>query len=161
MSNSNEDYVIRSAGSDDAAIIARQRASMFRDMGSVSPQESELLRIASETWIFDLLANGEYLGWLVEHRGVAVAGGGIFVRESGPVPGCYRLGRWGHIVNVYTEQAHRRRGLARRLMETMLRWCVFNGIDQITLAASDEGKPLYESLGFKPTSDMKLTLGRG
>jgi len=42
-------------------------------------------------------------------------------------------------------------------METILDWCASQGIDHVTLAASDEGKPLYESLGFKPTSEMKLS----
>jgi GNAT superfamily N-acetyltransferase len=157
MPESNEDYVIRTAGAGDARVIAQQRASMFRDMGSVSPEESELLREASEPWFSNLLTNGEYLAWLVEHKGVVVAGGGIFVRESGPAPGIYRLSRLAHIANVYTEPAHRRRGLARRLMKTMLNWCSSNGIDQVTLGASDEGRPLYESLGFKPTSEMKLS----
>jgi GNAT superfamily N-acetyltransferase len=158
MPDSNEDYVIRSGGAGDAAVIARHRASMFLDMGSVSPEESELLREASEPWFFRLLTNGDYLAWLIEHRGVIVAGGGIFVSEAGPAPGRYRLGRLGHVANVYTEPAHRRRGLARRLMETMLHWCANNGIDFVTLGASEEGKPLYESLGFKPASSMMLTL---
>lgn len=130
---------------------------MFRDMGNVSPEEAELLRKASEPWLFELLTSGEYLGWLVEHEGTAVSGGGIFVRTLGPVPGCYGVGRWGHIANIYTEPAHRRRGLARRLMDTILDWCAAHDIDHVTLAASEEGRALYESFGFKPASEMKLS----
>jgi GNAT superfamily N-acetyltransferase len=133
---------------------------MFRDMGSVSAEDAELLRMASEPWLSGLLANGDYIGWLVEYRRIVVAGGGILVRELGPVPGCYRVGRWGHIVNLYTEPGHRRRGLARRLMTTILDWCAVHGIDHVTLAASDEGRALYESLGFKPTSEMSLSKER-
>jgi predicted GNAT family N-acyltransferase len=43
-----------------------------------------------------------------------------------------------------------------KLMETMLEWCASHEIDQVTLAASDEGRPLYRALGFKPATDMKL-----
>jgi GNAT superfamily N-acetyltransferase len=143
MQHSTDEYVIRPADPHDASLIARQRASMFRDMGNVSPEESELLRKASEPWLFELLAGGEYLGWLVEHERTVVAGGGIFVRTLGPLPGCYRVGRWGHIANFYTEPAHRRRRLARRLMETILDWCSSHDIDHVTLATSDEGRPLY------------------
>jgi len=157
MTGLSAEYLIRSAGVDDAKTIVRHRVSMFRDMGSLPAEKSDLLRDASEPWLCERLNDGDYLGWLVEHRGIVVAGGGIFIRESGPVPGCYRRGRWGHIANMYTEPAHRRRGLARRLMETILDWCVWNGIDQVSLAASDEGRPLYESLGFKPTSEMRLS----
>src|SRR5438045_6699379 len=117
---------------------------MFRDMGSVSSEESALLRQASEPWLADHLGHGGYVGWLVEHGSAVVAGGGILVREIWPFPGCYRVGRWAHIVNVYTEPAHRRRGLARRLMNTMLDWCASHAIDHLNLAASSERRPLYE-----------------
>ena len=153
-------YLIRSGGVEDAKLIARQRAAMFRDMGTVSEEDAELLRNASEPWLRNHLINATYLGWLVEHGGAVVAGGGIFIGELGPVPGCYRMGRRGHIANLYTEPAHRRRGLARRLMETMLNWCESNGIDHVKRGASDEGRPLCESLGFEPTSEMKLAHGR-
>jgi GNAT superfamily N-acetyltransferase len=156
MPDFHEDYLIRIAEAHDAGIIAEHRAAMFRDMGRISPQQYELLRKASESWIAGLFANGQYVGWFVEHRKAVVAGGGILIRESFPVPECCRVGRWAHIVNVYTDPNHRRRGLAQRLMQTMLDWCASHAIDQVTLAASDEGRPLYEALGFKPTTDMKL-----
>ena len=85
-----------------------------------------------------------------------VAGGGIHLRETAPVPGCCRKGRGGHIVNVYTVEAHRRRGLACFLMRTILERSMCNRLDQITLTASDSGRPLYESLGFVPTHDMRF-----
>jgi GNAT superfamily N-acetyltransferase len=157
VQGSNDEYEIRLAGAHDGYLVALQRASMFRNMGSVSAEESELLRKASEPWLSSLLTKGDYIGWLVEYRRIVVAGGGIFVRELGPVPGCYRVGRWGHIANLYTEPGHRRRGLARLLMKTMLDWCIAHHIDHVTLAASDEGRPLYESLGFKPASEMSLS----
>jgi GNAT superfamily N-acetyltransferase len=150
MPGTDDEYVIRVAGAGDAPIIALQRASMFRDMGSVSTEESELLRNASEPWLSGLMASGEYIGWLIEHRQIVVAGGGVFLLQAGPAPGRYRVGRWGHIANVYTEPAHRRLGLARRLMETILNWCTVNRIDHVTLATSDAGRPLYESLGLNP-----------
>jgi len=156
MPDSPDEYVVRRAGVADAPLIARQRALMFRDMGSISADESELLRKAAEPWLAGLLSHGNYIGWFVMHGDSVVAGGGILVWELGPYPGCYRVGRWGHIVNLYTEPVHRRRGLGRRLMNTMLDWCKATGMDHVTLSASDEGRPLYESLGFVPTTDMKL-----
>jgi GNAT superfamily N-acetyltransferase len=156
MPDLNEDYLIRIAAARDAGIIGEHRAAMFRDMGLLAPQQYESLRKASESWIAGLYANGQYVGWLVEHQTAVVAGGGILLRESFPVPECCRVDRWAHIVNVYTDPNHRRRGLARRLMKTMLDWCAIQAIGHVTLAASDEGRPLYEDLGFTPTNDMKL-----
>jgi GNAT superfamily N-acetyltransferase len=52
-----------------------------------------------------------------------------------------------------------RRGLARRLMDTMLAWCRAQGMHSIYLHASDHGRPLYESLGFTATNEMRIVLG--
>ena len=61
-------------------------------------------------------------------------------------------------MNVYTEPAHRRRGLSRRLMSELIAWCRAHGITRITLHASTDGRPLYEGLGFTPTNEMRLVL---
>jgi hypothetical protein len=41
-------------------------------------------------------------------------------------------------------------------METILEWSAKNHLDQITLTASEEGRPLYQSLGFISAKDMKF-----
>lgn len=151
------ELTIRLAGPGDAATIAHHRAAMFQDMGRLaSIAEYELLREASEQWLAGALENRQYTGWLIEDGTEIVAGGGILVRELIPIPGCYKTGRWAYIMNVYTRPAYRRRGLARRLLQTMLDWCAEQKMDQVTLIASDEGRPLYESLGFRQTAEMKL-----
>jgi GNAT superfamily N-acetyltransferase len=62
------------------------------------------------------------------------------------------------ILNMFTEPTFRRRGLARMLMQTMIAWCREQGYKTVALHASDEGRPLYESLGFQPTNEMRLHL---
>jgi GNAT superfamily N-acetyltransferase len=152
----SEGYVIRRVEARDAGIVALHRALMFQEMELVAPHEFEPMRKASEDWLAGLLAAGQYAGWLVEFENTVAAGGGILIREMGPVPGCYRSSRWAHIVNVYTAAEHRRRGLARMLMGIILDWCAANGFRHVTLTASAAGRPLYESLGFIRTWDMRL-----
>ena len=151
-------YLLRSAGEEDAAVIAEHRALMFRDMGLLSAEETKTLMEAAKPWIVGLLTKGEYRGWLLEREGSVVAGGGLLLRELGPIPGCLRIGLSAHFVNVYTVPAFRRLGLARLLVTEMLQWCKEFGIDQVTLTASDEGRGLYESLGFAAFGEMKLML---
>ncbi len=49
---------------------------------------------------------------------------------------------------VLTRAEYRRQGLARRLMEDAISSAEHNGIRTMKLDATDEGRPLYESLGF-------------
>jgi GNAT superfamily N-acetyltransferase len=152
-----ESFTIRKAEPHDSGIIAHHRAAMFRDMGLVpTGTEFELLREASESWLASALTANQYVGWFVLDESDIAAGGGVLIREQFPVPGCYRVGRWAHVMNVYTEPEYRRRGWARRLMRTILEWCEAEEINHVTLTASDEGRPLYESLGFRQAPEMRL-----
>ena len=89
-----------------------------------------------------------------------VAGAGLVLRELLPRPGHPDGGAEAYVLNVYTDAAHRRRGLARGLMSAILDWCRANGALRVTLHASEEGRPLYVSLGFTATTEMGWDLGR-
>ena len=43
-------------------------------------------------------------------------------------------------------------------METMIAWCKGKSFARVTLHASEDGRHLYESLGFEPTNEMSLQL---
>jgi len=62
------------------------------------------------------------------------------------------------ILNMYVEPEYRRRGIARSLVNEMIRWCRGNGFVHVGLHASEAGRPLYEQLGFRPTNEMRLEL---
>ncbi len=149
------DYVIRRATVADAAVIGHHRAGMFRDMGWIADDEVDALRAASCTYLLAALADGTYSGWVVETQGDVVAGGGAMIRCLMPRPGYPHGDEEAYVLNVYTEPKHRRRGLARRLMQEILAWYHARGITRIALHASDDGRPLYERLGFVQTNEMR------
>jgi ribosomal protein S18 acetylase RimI-like enzyme len=62
------------------------------------------------------------------------------------------------VYNVYVAPEHRRKGLARRLMDEVIDHCRAENIRTVWLHASDEGRSLYEKMGFVPTNEMKLVL---
>jgi GNAT superfamily N-acetyltransferase len=129
---------------------------MFLDMGLINQDDAAALILASAPWFADVIERGLYKAWMVEHEGRIVAGGGLHLSEIGPLPGCPRVGASAHFANVYTYAEHRKRGIARSLLNEMLRWCRESGIDQVTLTASNEGRSLYSSLGFEPQPDNML-----
>jgi predicted GNAT family acetyltransferase len=59
---------------------------------------------------------------------------------------------------MYTDPDHRRRGLAKSIIEAMTCWCREQGFGWVSLHASDAGRHIYENLGFKPTNEMRLVL---
>jgi GNAT superfamily N-acetyltransferase len=107
------------------------------------------------------LASGEYVGWLAYLNApphAAIGGAGVQLRPLLPRPdptGQFLLrGLDGLVLNVYVDEAHRRLGVARRLMATRTDWAPGAGIVRLVLHASPDGRPLYESLGFLATNEM-------
>lgn len=148
---------IREALFTDLEVVLHHRRSMFSDMG-YRMDAIEKAMSASRPFFADRLSDGRFRAWLVEdERHQVVAGGGIIVSDhhaspTDPSP------RRPIIVNVYTEPPYRRRGIARSLMELMIRWCREQGFGSIVLHASQYGRPLYEELGFQATNEMRLIL---
>jgi GNAT superfamily N-acetyltransferase len=146
---------IREAGLDDVPHILHHRVRMFEDMGKGS---SKALSASSGTFLREAMPRGRYRGWLaVTGDGRVVAGVGVTIVDwpgspDDPAP------RRGWIQNVYTEPEFRRKGVARRLMQTAIEWCGQAGFVHISLHASVYGRRLYEELGFVPTNEMRLLL---
>jgi GNAT superfamily N-acetyltransferase len=134
---------------------------MFRDMGQVPTDALAVgLLEASTKALRALLHNGSYVGWLaVTDQDRVLAGAGAHVRPQlprisqdrttivcEPVP---------LVVNVYTERDYRGRGIALHLTNTLLGWAAEQGCDRVLPHASDAGRPLYQSLGFVATNEMR------
>ncbi len=114
---------------------------------------------AAEIYFKNALPDGAYRAWLVEAEdGEVVGGGGVLIAAWPGFPG-ERQSRRAWILNIYTEPSHRRQGIARRVMETILEYCRAEGFPAVALHASKEGRALYEALGFQPTNEMALRLG--
>jgi GNAT superfamily N-acetyltransferase len=153
-------YTLRLALPDEAAILAHHRAAMFRDMHEVDEQGAAIIANASEDHLAALIEAREYFGFLAEHDGAVVSGGGVWLRPLLPRPGTLQGSLEAYVLNVYTEPEHRRGGVARAIMNAILEWSHEQRVARVTLHASREGRPLYEDLGFEPSNEMRIVLDR-
>jgi GNAT superfamily N-acetyltransferase len=150
---------IRRASLDESDVeaIVHHRRAMFRDMGYADESTLEAMSARFRPWLRRKMEAGEYLAWFALAPDSSIASGlGLWLMDWPP----HMVGageRRGNILNVYTEPAHRRKGMARVLMQIALEWCKVNQVDVVILHASDEGRGLYESLGFEPTNEMRFT----
>ena len=63
-------------------------------------------------------------------------------------------GKRAHIMNVYVREEFRRRGIAREMMKMLLDEAKSCGVTQITLDATESGRPLYQALGFESSEEF-------
>jgi ribosomal protein S18 acetylase RimI-like enzyme len=149
---------LRPLGPGDIDLICRHRESMFRDSGR---SEVVIAAMAApfRAWLAPRLADERYFGWAVRtDDGRDVAGLGMMEIDWPPHPAHPLDDRRGYILNVYVEPEARRRGLARMLMAEATAEAKRRGLSFMILHATDEGRPLYESLGWADTAEMALII---
>jgi GNAT superfamily N-acetyltransferase len=163
-------YRLRPATIEDIPVLAAQRCAMFTALDWLEPGATADLERAVVRYLERALPAGEFRAWVIESTGQPdgqpdgqpggqpVAGGGVQLRPLVPRPGHLDGQPEALVLSVWTDPAHRRRGLATRLMEAILTWCRAEGIRRVTLHASDAGRSVYERLGFRPTNEMRLEL---
>jgi GNAT superfamily N-acetyltransferase len=146
----------RRATSSELDAIVHHRRAMFLDMGFRDEATLDEMIVRFRPWLQKKMETDEYVAWFAAAPDSSIAAGlGLWLMDW--PPHMVASGRWrGNIINVYTEPAYRRRGLARALMQIALDWCAANEVGAVILHASEEGRPLYQSLGFETTNEMRL-----
>jgi len=158
-------FRIRRATAQDAGIVAWHRARMFQDMGDVSRDAFETLRAKAQASLKEWLDSGDYVGWLAtpaDQPEIVVGGAGVQLQPILPRPvntSTIGEGRQGTVVNVFTEPQWRRRGIAGLLMKEIITWSKDEHLDRLLLHASDEGRSVYERLGFIAGNEMRFVGG--
>jgi GNAT superfamily N-acetyltransferase len=148
---------IREATIHDIPEIVRQRRRMYEDMRYTDIEGLERSSSLNSVYFRKAIPEGSFRAWLAYDGERAIAGGAVLVVPWPAHP--YDLEcRRATILNVYTEPDYRRRGIARRIMQTMIAWCRLENFVRVNLHASDDGRHLYESLGFEPSNEMRLYL---
>ncbi|MET7621545.1 GNAT family N-acetyltransferase [Streptomyces sp. NPDC005408] len=149
---------VQQAVEDDVAELVRLRASLFETLGDDFFNSSS----ADDDWRDSLAAvlkeqvTADAVRILVVHGDHGLAACGIGTIEQ-RLPGPHlRNGRIGHVIGVVTDQAYRRRGHSRAIMQGLLDWFRERGVARVDLYASPDGEPLYRALGFADHPDPSL-----
>lgn len=154
---------------------------MFEGMGYDDPEVLERVAEASRKYFLENMPTGRFRVWVAcaldadeagikrETRsdfigtcgGELIASIGLVVHSAPPRPSNL-VGKTGYIMNLVTLPAWRRRGIASALLSHVIEVLRAEGVPPVTLHASEEGRGLYEELGFWVGNDlpeMRLRLG--
>ena len=67
-------------------------------------------------------------------------------------------GKRAHLMNVYTRYEYRRQGIARKMVERLIEETWKRGATEISLDATESGRPLYESMGFTDSTECMVLM---
>ena len=144
---------LRPLHAGDHAHVVAQREAMFRETARHAPDAISRMSEAFAPWLAARLADGRYFGWLAETQGAVVAGLGMMWLDWPPHPLHAEPGR-GYLLNLWVDPGHRRRGIARRLVECSIAHARGHGVAAIVLHPTAQAEGLYAALGFRVSNEM-------
>ena len=140
----------------EAAVAIRQRC--LREVCGLGAEHVFAEAFLEETRRF--LSQGDQTTLLAMDGSMPVACATLCSVRCLPTPG-HPTGKRAHLMNVYTDPAYRRRGLARQLLMRLHAEAEARGVTEISLDATADGRRVYETLGYEASDEaMTLDIGR-
>jgi ribosomal protein S18 acetylase RimI-like enzyme len=127
---------------------------MFAAMGRTQESILDAMSRNFEPWVHRMISEGKYAGWVTVDNGHPVASAGILMLDWPPHPLDPSGVERGYMLNVFVEPDYRKRGLAHALVDLCLAEAHKRGLRVVALHSSDAARPIYETFGFRSTSEM-------
>ena len=142
---------------EDIEELVRTRIIVLRAANKLSDDEDmSVVEEKSYAYYRRALETGEHIAYLVYDNGAFIGAGGVSFYQVMPT---YHnpTGKKAYIMNMYTASEYRRQGIAFHTLDLLVKDARKQGISQITLEATEMGRPLYERYGFvKMEDEMEL-----
>lgn len=141
---------IRIATKEDIDLMMKSRLEMLKVVNGLPADYQYDEVIVNESR--DYFLNGDHITVLVIDNGEVIGCASMSFMRIMPTFS-HPTGKRAHLMNVYTRSEYRRQGIARKMVEILIDETWKRGATEISLDATTMGRPLYESLGFKPTTE--------
>ena len=152
---------IRKATVDDIDILIKLRIDyLLADRGNLTDDEEKAIRSQLTTYYVKHI-NHDFIAVLAEIENKVVSTAFLAISEK-PANPSFITGKTGTLLNVLTYPEYRRMGFARKVIYQIIDEAKQLGVSSIDLSATQDGKALYEKIGFTEAKSkytlMKLPL---
>ncbi|MFX1508612.1 MAG: GNAT family N-acetyltransferase, partial [Promethearchaeota archaeon] len=130
---------IRRASLDDVTTLVRFRSALFKEMGRLKEEEEKSFETACEQFFTQYIPQDRFISWIAEDNGNVVAVSGLVFFQKPPSPGNI-TGKEAYIMNMYTLTEWRKKGIASRLLQKIIRFLNQQEIISITLHTTEVGR---------------------
>ena len=147
----------RVATLNDLDLLTTSRIEVLRAANKLDAS-TDMANVEKESYNYykNALEDNTHYAILVMENDKFIGAGGVSFYSVMPT---YHnpSGKKAYIMNMYTAPDYRRQGIAYKTLDMLVKMSKERGIDQISLEATEMGRPLYEKYGFvKMESEMEL-----
>jgi GNAT superfamily N-acetyltransferase len=120
--------------------------------------ETRVIRKSLREYFTQAIPSGDFIAWVAEIGGKIIATSGMVVWQKPAIYGGVESGRLGYLLNFYTIPEARRKGIATRLLNELIKEAKLLGLRYLHLHASKDGEPIYRKAGFVEPQMLELAL---
>lgn len=154
-----ESIVYRPATIDDVPALVNYRIQFLNEHFNHSDDDAtKVLRASLSEYFARTIPTKEYISWVAEYEGIIIATSGMVVWKKPAIYGGVESGRLGYLLNFYTVQGARRRGIGTRLLNELIKEARSIGLRYLHLHASEDGIGIYRRAGFSEPGEPELEL---
>ena len=148
--------VERATTADFAELVELRLAYLDADFGELPAAQKVQIASEVERYLPEHMGRDLHI-FLAREEGKIACCVWLLTVEKPPSPR-FPHGRTGILFNVFTRPEFRRRGLAAKVMRAVVMAGRELSLDVIELNATDEGYPLYRSIGFADDSSTHVAM---
>lgn len=144
---------IRTATKDDIEDLMNVRLEMLRIVNNLSDSETFDTTLIEQSRNYFLNGNQTTVIAVDENKIVGCA----TISYINIMPTySHPTGNRAHLMNVYTNKNYRRQGIAKQMVSMLIEEAKSKGATEISLDATEDGRPLYKSLGFTENKEAMV-----
>ena len=140
--------IFQKAAPEDIDLLTETRIEVLRAANQLSA-DADMSEVERQSYDYyrKSLCDGSHIAYLVFDGNRFIGAGGVSFFQVMPT---YHnpSGNKAYIMNIYTDPEYRRKGIAIRVLDRLVKDSKRRGITAISLEATDMGRPLYEKYGF-------------
>lgn len=150
-------FTIRRASQDDLDALVQLRLALLHEAGNLkSDTSTTVLAEAIRRYLTENLPTGQFMAWIAQVNGTIIGISGLVFFQRPPIDGNLS-GLEAYIMNIYTVSNWRGKGVAMALLQEIISYVKQTEARRIWLHATEDGKRLYEKVGFVSTkNEMEL-----
>ena len=135
----------RKMAEPDLDVFIQMRICQLQEEGA---QSDEDLREPLKNYYMKHLQDNTFVSWLAIDNGKIIGTSGVSFVEKPPYYGCLS-GKIGLLSSMFVVKEYRRQGIAKTLLDKVVKEAKKVGCDVIQITGSDMGVLLYSDYGFK------------
>lgn len=151
------DLIYKRATLEDINTLVETRIEVLRAANKLCA-DTDMGEVERQSYLYyqKALSDGSHIAYLVFDESGCIGTGGVSFFQVMPT---YHnpSGKKAYIMNMYTNPKYRRKGIAYKTLDMLIKEIKSKGISSVSLEATDMGRPLYKKYGFvKMNSEMEL-----